>query len=375
MKRSFLQLLVPLAVCLAPVLARAQPGPAIGAPAPTIRVSRWLRGTPVTAYEKGRVYVVEFWSTWCGPCKDAMPHLSELSRKYAGKVTFVGVDVWEKNYPGKTIDQQVDACVTTGAGKAMTYNVAQDTADGFMDKNWLKPYAQNGIPATFVIDQSGNVAWIGHPMNLEKILGEVTAGTYDTKPAAAQFARMLAVANGDAALIDPIKEELAAKRWEMALNLIDRAVAQKPALAPRLAERRAVALVHVDEERFRTEATAALKATGEPAKWYGQDRGWPQARDVYGQMAAAALEEGLTRQTYLFLIENLEVARTKVQVSDGHSYATYLDGLANDYVWTGDKAKALTIADELVNWATNISKQPGWTDRFVKLKARLEAGK
>ncbi len=68
----------------------------IGDPAPSIKVRKWIKGTPVTAFEKGRVYVVEFWATWCGPCIRGMPHLSELARKYKDKVTITGISILER---------------------------------------------------------------------------------------------------------------------------------------------------------------------------------------------------------------------------------------------------------------------------------------
>jgi len=44
----------------------------------------YVKGEPVT-FKEGKVYVVEFWATWCGPCKTSIPHLTEIQKKYKDK--------------------------------------------------------------------------------------------------------------------------------------------------------------------------------------------------------------------------------------------------------------------------------------------------
>jgi thiol-disulfide isomerase/thioredoxin len=51
-----------------------------GQPAPALQIAEWVKGTPVTAYEPGKVNLVEFWAVWCGPCIANIPHLNALQK-------------------------------------------------------------------------------------------------------------------------------------------------------------------------------------------------------------------------------------------------------------------------------------------------------
>ncbi len=148
----------------------------IGDPAPPLFVGEWLKGEPVQQYEKGMVYVVEFWATWCIPCKAAMPHLSDLAREYKDRVRFIGMDVKErKTTPLEKIKAFVDSM-----GHRMDYTVAvQDST--FMETNWLEAAKVQGIPQTFVINKQGILAWIGHPAELEAVLPRILDNTWDIK--------------------------------------------------------------------------------------------------------------------------------------------------------------------------------------------------
>lgn len=162
---------------------------AVGDPAPPIAVAKWVQGTPVIN-GPGGLRVVEFWATWCGPCKQSIPHLTELSKKYAGRVTFTGVDVFERS-PDDVAT--VQAFLKT-MGPKMTYNVAVDDKQGTMGKTWMRAAHQPGIPTAFIIDRSGTVAWIGHPMaGLDKALDQMLAGAYDLQKAKNEFAAQMAV--------------------------------------------------------------------------------------------------------------------------------------------------------------------------------------
>lgn len=146
-----------------------------GIKAPALKVDRWVKGSAPAA---NHFRVVEFWATWCGPCKVSIPHITELAKKFAGKVDFVGVSVYERTNTFEEIDPLVRGFVTQ-MGDKMGYNVATDAADKSMAKNWMEAADQHGIPTAFIVDPSGTIMWIGHPMELDAPLEKALAGTLD----------------------------------------------------------------------------------------------------------------------------------------------------------------------------------------------------
>jgi len=218
--------------------ASGQGGPVtlnIGDKAPELKVS-WIKGTPVNSFDNNMVYVMEFWATWCGPCKAAMPHLSELATQYAGKVTFVGVNVWEKGTENKAYDTALPVIkeFVESMGDKMGYNVAMDNNDRYMSTQWMKAAGQNGIPASFVIKE-GKIIWIGHPINLDKTLEGVFAGTYDMNEYKASIEKEKADAASMQAtykeLQDKVNNAVQQKDYATALQIIDNAL---PTINPKL---------------------------------------------------------------------------------------------------------------------------------------------
>jgi thiol-disulfide isomerase/thioredoxin len=150
----------------------------VGDAAPELKASKWIKGDAIARLEPSQIYVVEFWATWCGPCRTSIPHLTELAHKFKGKVTFIGMDASESGTDAAAKEKTV-AKFVQGMADKMDYSVAMDSQDGFMSKKWMEAAGQNGIPAAFVVSQ-GKVVWIGHPMaGLEETLDEVIAGKFD----------------------------------------------------------------------------------------------------------------------------------------------------------------------------------------------------
>lgn len=147
-------------------------------------VAKWIKGEPLTGFEKGKVYVVDFWATWCGPCKAAIPHLTKLQQKHKGAVEIIGVSISErqKDSSDTSYIEGVEKFVEKQAEK-MDYRVAVDTPTKTMHTTWFKPTGTGGIPTAYIIDKQGLVAWtgIGSPPVIERIVEEIIAGTFDAR--------------------------------------------------------------------------------------------------------------------------------------------------------------------------------------------------
>lgn len=141
----------------------------IGDPAAPLEIAEWVKGDAIDlATAKGKkIVVVEFWATWCGPCRASIPHLTELQRKFAERgVVFVGVSDEAASKVKPFVDEM---------GDKMDYTVAIDR-DGKTSEGYMKAYGQNGIPHAFIVDRDGRIAWHGHPMaDLEKVLDKMAS--------------------------------------------------------------------------------------------------------------------------------------------------------------------------------------------------------
>lgn len=148
----------------------------LGDQAPDLRVGKWIKGVPVTEFQKGKIYVLEFWATWCLPCKAAMPHLSLLSKQYQGQVIIVGINIKENN---KTSREEIEEFVNA-MGNKIEYTIAiedkKHTQHDWIDASGSEDY---GIPITFVIDKDGKLAWIGNPFKLPDVLHKMVNNTWD----------------------------------------------------------------------------------------------------------------------------------------------------------------------------------------------------
>jgi cytochrome c biogenesis protein CcmG/thiol:disulfide interchange protein DsbE len=125
-------------------LQQAGDRPEVGQPAPDFTLSLYDGGELTLSDLRGQVVVINFWASWCDPCKEEAPVLERVWRDYQDKgVMFVGIDYVDTESDAREYLAEFDVTYPNGLDKGQRISRA---------------YRVQGVPETFFIDQDGNLA-------------------------------------------------------------------------------------------------------------------------------------------------------------------------------------------------------------------------
>ncbi len=118
-----------------------------GKKAPPLGILTWLNGEPRA---QGKVLIIDFWATWCGPCVASIPDMNEHAARFADEVVIIGISNEEKRVVQKFLKKT-----------EMRYTVAVDTT-----AQMQRAMQVRAIPHVAVISPDGIVRYQGHPAHL-----------------------------------------------------------------------------------------------------------------------------------------------------------------------------------------------------------------
>ena len=211
---------------------------------------------------RGRVVLIDFWATWCGPCVGSIPHIQELHDKFAdqGLVVIGHTDASSRGLESFIQKHKITYPISVGANIGDNYGVT-------------------GIPALVIIDADGKVAWQGHPGGLQESLitelltkVDLSAGSGIANPVFEKKSSIQAVQQ----IEEAIEAGHITKGW-IALDRLVKAAKRKPEEAAAAEESIQVLIAWTEEQYAAIETTetdgdvfAAASMAEEVAKLIGR---------------------------------------------------------------------------------------------------------
>ena len=144
------------------LISKGSSGVAVGDPAPNSSLPRLEGdGTGSLAEYKGRWVLVNFWASWCGPCKEEAPTLDRFQRQHGGPdFTVLGIDSRDLSNDGRAFVRRY----------AIHYPQLRDGDGGVAHE-----YGTTGVPENFLVDPAGKVRLLVHGPVTEEYLRDAVA--------------------------------------------------------------------------------------------------------------------------------------------------------------------------------------------------------
>jgi thiol-disulfide isomerase/thioredoxin len=330
----------------------------VGDPAPSLADVNWIKGDAVKSWQPGTTYVLDFWATWCGPCRASIPHLNELAKSRRDKgVQVIGVAIWPNDAMVPTRD------FVEEKGDAMDYKICEDvdrkTATAFMEAS-----GQNGIPTCMIVDGTGTIAWIGHPMaGLDENLEQVLAGTWDIQKAREEHK----------AEMEARKEEMRVRQMAMPLATALKEAKDAGDWAAVADNAAKLGALHENFKGAFIDQYDALVHLGkkEEASTLGNDL----ATSRYNQ--DSSLLNGLAwiivdpERNLELEQRDLDLALKAAQRADElteHKNPSVLDTVARVYFWKGDLAQAIELQAQAVELAPDAEGLQKTLDEYRQMQ-------
>ena len=300
----------------------------------------WLKGSPTGSFGDGKVHVVEFWATWCGPCRVGMPHLSKLAQKYRGQVDVTAISIWEYTHiKDKKLDymKRVRPFVDN-SHDMMDYIVGSDVPEDVIANTWPAAAGIGGIPTAFIIDQEGKIAWIGGPimgldelveLALEKKLNKETVKRV-TEEAHARLTEQTR-------LQGVCESALKAGNYQQALDSADRALIIAPIADDYMIPLKYQALDKMDREKGRAYAREIMET----------HKNAPIL--LISQLARKILSDDNPNPDYQLALEFMQTGMRDVDPGEGYQ----IELLAKAYFKTGNIKMAIKTQKELLRSMDN----------------------
>jgi thiol-disulfide isomerase/thioredoxin len=345
-----------LFVCAVQVRAQTL---SVGDDAPALEVSKWAKGDKIDKLEKDRTYVVEFWATWCGPCKVSIPHLTQLQKTHKD-IKFIGVACWEQ-------DQEKVGPFVESMGEKMDYSVAlddvpkgQDGNNGKMAKSWMTASGSNGIPTAFIV-KGGKIAWIGHPMSMDQPLEKAASPNFDMAKAVSEYREEKAKQGKMQAFIQKFMALGRTATVKDRVALMDKALEETPGLESLIGPQKYIFLLQAKDKAASAYGTKLVEGAIKDES------------ELLNQIAWVNLDPDSTlADTDRDFKLALKAAKRADELTKGENGAI-LDTLALAYFKTGEPKKALEAQEKAVKLMPDAD--PSMKDRLEQYRKAVKEKK